>query len=110
MSFLSNVVASGSGWQLAAQVNLVRGDVVERFVADGGSGVPEEDDVLLAAIEILRSREKPGQVLVLSDRHVHLYERSPAEPHLAFVLVGERHKNLGSLLAGLRAIRAREVS
>jgi hypothetical protein len=110
MNFLSAVVAPGSGWRLAAQVNLVRGDVVERFAADGGSGVPEEDDVLLAAIEILRSREKPGQVLVLSDRHVHLYERLPVAPHLAFVLVGERPRNLGFLLAGLRALRACEAS
>jgi hypothetical protein len=110
MSFLSAAVAPSMGWQLAARVNLVRGDVIERCTAEGGSGVPEEDDVLFAAIEMLRSREKPGQVLVLSERHVHLYERVSAEPHIAFVLVGVRPKNLGHLLSGLRALRKEMAS
>jgi hypothetical protein len=106
VSALSVAVASTTGWNLAARVDLLRGDIVERCAATGGSGIAAEDDLLFAAIEMLRSHDKPRQIMVLTEHHVHLYERSSTTPHVALVLVAGREQNLGFLLANLRSIQA----
>jgi hypothetical protein len=91
-------------WVLAARVGLRRGEILQRRCAPGGSGIVDEDGVLFAAIEMLRSNDTPKIVFVLSERHVHLYEVSPEDPSLATVLVAPRASNLGLLLSELRQV------
>jgi hypothetical protein len=91
-------------WVLTARVELRRGEILERRRAPGGSGIDEEDSVLFAAIEMLRSNDSPKRVFLLSEQHVHLYEISPDDPSRATVLVALRTSNLGLLLSELRRI------
>jgi hypothetical protein len=88
-------------WVLAARVELRRGAVLERQCAPGGSGIAEEDSVLFAAIEMLRSKDAPKRVFLLTEHHVHLYEIAADDPSLATVLVAPRAQNLGLLLSEL---------
>lgn len=87
---------------LTARVELRRGEILERHSAPGGSGIADEDSVLFAAIEILRANGSPKSVFLLTEQHVHLYERSAADPSLALLLVAPRAHNLGLLLGELR--------
>lgn len=96
-------------WVLSALVDVRRGDVVERRTPQGGSGIADEEDVLFAAIEMLRCGERPSQVLLLGDEHVHWYRRSATEPHLAAIVIARRSRNLGLVLGALRA-RLEEVA
>ncbi|MET0793188.1 MAG: hypothetical protein ABW061_16830 [Polyangiaceae bacterium] len=91
-------------WLLAARVDLRRAEIVRRDSAPGGSGIAEEDGVLFAAIEMLRSEDSPKRIFLLSEQHVHLYEVSPDNPLLATVLVAPRASNLGLLLGELRTV------
>lgn len=91
-------------WLLAARVELRRGAILERHAALGGSGLEDEDSVIFAAIEMLRSQDAPKTVFLLTEQHVHLYEASPTDPQLATVLVANRATNLGLLLPDLRRI------
>lgn len=96
-------------WLLAAQVSLRRGEVIRRASAKVGPRLAEEDSVLFAAIEMLRSEGAPRVVFLLSDALVHLYQVSPDDPSLATVLVAPRASNLGLLLSELRRV-AREFA
>lgn len=101
-----NRLAAGEtpAWVLLARVGLRRAEILQRCTAPGGSGIDEEDSVLFAAIEMLRSKDSPKIVFLLSERHVHLYEISPEDASLATVLVAPRTSNLGLLLSELRRV------
>lgn len=100
----SSIAESAPTWVLAARVGLRRGEILRRQSAPGGSGIAEEDSVLFAAIEMLRSKGTPKIVFLLTEQHVHLYEISPEDPALATVLVAPRASNLGLLLGELRQV------
>jgi hypothetical protein len=106
-SFLAAAIAGGC--LVAASVDVVRGEILERRTADGASGVAP-DDVLLAAIEMLRSAQRPSRLLLLTADHIHLYQRSARVPHLATVVIAKRTTNIGLLISGLRtALREAEL-
>ncbi len=88
---------------LTAVVDVRRGDVLEQASAPTGSGLSDDDEVILAAIEMLRCGERPSQLLLLGAEHVHLYRRSPTDPNLAALAIARRTANLGLVLAELRA-------
>jgi hypothetical protein len=96
--------ASPPPWLLAARVELRRGTILERRRSGSASGIEDEEGVIFAAIEMLRSKGSPERVFLVTERHVHLYELSAVDPVLATVLVAERAANLGLLLPELRRI------
>ena len=102
MSALGAALLSTGCGVLAARVDVRRGEIVERHRVGDGLG-EHEDDVLLAALEMLRTQERPRRLFVLSEKHVHLYRRETHEPNLAVVMVAERSLNLGLVLAELGA-------
>lgn len=102
MSFASAECAPA--WVLAARVELRRGAILRRKCAPGGSGIAEEDSVLFAAIEMMRSEDAPKIVFLLSEHHIHLYQIAAEDPSQATVLVAPRASNLGLLLSELRQV------
>jgi hypothetical protein len=60
--------------------------------------------VLLAAMSMLRSQERPQEIILFSELEIHLYRRSASSDDVGTVVVGKRHKNLERLLAVMRHI------
>lgn len=92
-------------WLLAARVDLRLAKTIERWHSpEQGEPSADEDDVLLKAIEMLRSQQRPREVILFADRQVHLYQRSANSVHVGTVVVGKRHQNLERLLAVMRHV------
>jgi hypothetical protein len=96
-------IAEGE-WLMLARVDLRLGEIIERStsVANGDLRA-REDDVLFAAIEILRSRQRPTDVLLVCEHEIHLYQRSRRSAHGGLVVVSARDINLGLLLTLMRS-------
>lgn len=92
-------------WLVAARVDLRLGKVVERWHSpEQGEPSPDEDEVLLRAVETVGTQKQPPEVILFSDSEVHLYRRSAKSTDMATVVVGKRHHNLERLLAVMRHV------
>ena len=92
---------------VAAWIDTRTGAVLERHVLRDG---PLVATALDAATEVMRSRERPPRMVLLSPRHVHIVQRLPADPRRALVVICERSPNIGLALALVRAFIEPEVA
>jgi hypothetical protein len=84
----------------AAWVDARTGAVIEQHVVRDG---PEVAHALDAAAEVMRSRERPPRMVLLSARHVHIVQRVASDPRRALVVICERSPNIGLAVALTRA-------
>ncbi len=92
-------------WLLAARVDLRLGKVIERWHSpEQGEAAANEDDILHKAIEMLRSWQRPKEVILFAEPQIHLYQRSANSADVGTVVVGKRHNNLERLLAVMRHV------
>jgi hypothetical protein len=64
---------------------------------------------LEAAIEVMRSRERPPRMVLLSARHVYMFHRMVHDPHRVLVVICERAANIGLAVARVRAFALAEA-
>jgi hypothetical protein len=87
---------------VAAWIDARTGDVLERHA------MPNADDAEVApaldvAAEVMRSRERPSRMVLLSPRHVHIVQRVARDAHRVLVVICERTPNIGLAVAHVRA-------
>jgi hypothetical protein len=71
----------------------------------------EQGSELAPVLASLDSQEQAGalqEVVVISERHVHVVQRGHTQPDIAVVAVAELGRGLGLTLSNLRASLARE--
>jgi hypothetical protein len=91
----------------AAWVDLRTGEVLERHAPRPELALALALD---AAAEIMRSRERPPRVVLLSERHVHIVQRTARDPNRVLVVICDRSTNLGMAVAQVRSMVDAEVS
>ena len=57
-----------------------------------------------AMTELMRSRERPPRMVLLSAQHVHIAHRQARDPHRVLVVLCDRSANLGFAVATVRSI------
>jgi hypothetical protein len=93
---LSEVAGTVRDCIAAAWVDARTGAVLEQRVMRDG---PEVLPALDAAIEVMRSRERPPRMVLLSARHVHIMQRVASDPRRALIVICERSPNIGLAVA-----------
>jgi hypothetical protein len=101
MSLLAAISERVTDCLVAAWVDIRTGAVVEQRVARPDPFVASALD---AAIEVMRSRERPPRMVLLSARHVHIVQRTAHDPHRALVVICERSPNLGLAVSTVRML------
>lgn len=84
---------------VAAWVDTLSGAVRAQHVARAEAFIPA---ALEAATEVMRSRERPPRMVLLSARHVHMFHRMASDPHRVLVVICERSANIGLAVALVR--------
>jgi hypothetical protein len=92
---------------VAAWVDTRTGAVVEKHVVQDG---PSIGSALDAATEVMRVRERPPRMVLMSARHVHVIQRLAIDPRRALVVICERSPNIGLTVALVRAFADPEAS
>jgi hypothetical protein len=102
-------LAQAIGCRVAAKVDLVHGDILDRYPVEGAPSAAREEEVISLAVEMMRSDGRPARMLLLTEDSVHLYGRLAASPRQGSILVLDRTRNLGMLLSDprLEQLRAR---
>lgn len=91
----------------AAWVDVRTDAVIEQHVVRDAPLVAQALD---AAIEVMRSSERPPRMVMISARHVHIVQRLAADPRRALVVICERSPNLGLAVALVRAFAGAEAA
>jgi hypothetical protein len=65
---------------------------------------------LEAATEVMRSRERPPRMVLLSARHVYMFHRMVSDPHRVLVVICERSANIGLAVALVRSFAEAEAA
>lgn len=92
---------------VAAWVDTRTGAVRERHVERPATFI---DAALEAATEVMRSRERPPRMVLLSARHVHMFHRMAHDPHRVLVVICERSPNIGLAVALVRSFADAEAA
>ena len=100
MSLLQDISERLDDCVVAAWVDTHTGNVIEQHTARSDLFVSSALD---AATEVMRSRERPPRMVLLSERHVHIVQRS-RDAHRVLVVVCERSPNLGLAVSMVRAM------
>jgi len=84
---------------VAAWVDIRTGNVLAQH--------PPRNDAFIApaldaAIEVMRSRERPPRMVLLADRHVHIVQRTARDPNRVLVVICDRSPNLGLAVSIVR--------
>jgi hypothetical protein len=107
MNLLDEVAARIDDCVVAAWVDIRTGDVVEQRPL---RSEPIESPALDAAIEAMRSRERPPRMVMLSARHVHVIQRTAHDPNRVLVVICGRSSNLGLAVSQIRMLMEAEPS
>jgi len=104
---LATIAERVEGCIVAAWVDIRTGAVLEQQ--------PPRDDAFIApaldaAIEVMRSRERPPRMVLLSARHVHIVQRTLHDPNRVLVVICERFANLGLAVSLVRMQLESEVA
>lgn len=97
---LSEVANAVPGCVVAAWVDTRTGAVRDQHVVAEASFIASALD---AATEVMRSRERPPRMVLLSQRHVHIFYRLSADPHRVLIVICERSANIGLAVALVRS-------
>jgi hypothetical protein len=103
MSRLVDIASAVADCIVAAWVDARTGALLEQHVVHDG---PLVAPALDAAAEVIRSRERPPRMVLLSAHHMHIVQRVAHEPRRALVVVCERSPNIGLAVALVRAFAA----
>jgi archaeosine-15-forming tRNA-guanine transglycosylase len=108
MSLLETISERLGDCLVAAWVDTRTGDVIEQHAPDPRlASLPPDDgfitSALDAAAEVMRSRERPPRMVLLSAHHVHIVQRA-RDTHRVLVVVCERSPNLGLAVSVVRAL------
>ena len=101
MSRLADIASAVTDCIVAAWVDVRTGALLEQHVVRDG---PLVAPALDAAAEVMRSRERPPRMVLLSAHHIHIVQR--VAPRRALVVVCERSPNIGLAIALVRAFAA----
>jgi hypothetical protein len=99
LSLLETISERVDDCLIAAWVNTRTGQVVDRCSKRDDDFVAE---ALNSAIEVMRSAERPPRMVLLSDNHVHIIQRTTHDPHRVLVVVCARSPNLGLAVSIVR--------
>ena len=104
---LATIAERVEGCVVAAWVDIRTGAVIDQQ--------PARDDAFIgpaidAAIEVMRSRERPPRMVLLAARHVHIVQRTPTDPNRVLVVICERSANLGLAVSFVRMQLEAEVA
>lgn len=91
---------------VAAWVDTRTGAVRDHHAVRDDAFIPA---ALEAATEVMRSRERPPRMVLLSARHVHMFHRMAHDPHRVLVVICERSPNIGLAVALVRTFAQREA-
>ena len=105
MSLLAEISERVDDCIVAAWVDTRTGAVLEQHAARADLFVSSALD---AATEVMRSRERPPRMVLLSARHVHVVQRTARDPHRVLVVVCARSTNLGIAVSVVRAMVEQE--
>lgn len=97
---LSDVTSAVPDCVVAAWVDTRTGAVRDQHVVREAPFIAAALD---AATEVMRSRERPPRMVLLSQRHVHIFHRMTADPHRVLVVICERSANIGLAVALVRS-------
>jgi hypothetical protein len=105
MSRLVEIAGAVPDCVVAAWVDIRTGAVREQHVVFPDPWIPSALD---AAIEAMRSRERPPRMVLLSARHVHMFHRVANDPHRVLVVICSRSPNIGLAVALVRSYAGAE--
>ncbi|HET9627395.1 MAG TPA: hypothetical protein VFP84_38820 [Kofleriaceae bacterium] len=113
MSLLETISERLGDCIVAAWIDTRTGRVIEQLTPDPRlSDSPRAADfvasALDAAVEVMRSRERPPRMVLLSAHHVHIVQRAARDAHRVLVVVCERSPNLGLAVSVVRALTESE--
>ena len=100
MSLLQAISERIDDCVVAAWVDARTGSVLEQHTARSDLFVSSALD---AAAEVMRSRERPPRMVLLSEHHVHIVQRA-RDAHRVLVVVCDRSPNLGMAVSMVRAM------
>ncbi len=106
MSLLEAITGRIDDCVVAAWLDIRTGSVVEQRPAHSEPFVAPALD---AAIEAMRSRERPPRMVLLSARHVHVIQRTTHDPSRVLVVICARSPNLGLVVSQVRALLEAEL-
>jgi hypothetical protein len=94
---------------VAAWIDARTGGVLEQYAPDPRLAATPRDEgfvtsALDAAAEVMRSRERPPRMVLLSAHHVHIVQRTTRDANRVLVVVCERSPNLGLAVSVVRAL------
>jgi hypothetical protein len=92
---------------VAAWIDIRTGLVVEEYPT---RSEPFVGPALDAAIEAMRSRERPPRMVLLSARHVHVIQRTTRDPNRVLVVICGRSPNLGLAVSQVRLLMEAEAA
>jgi hypothetical protein len=101
MNELEAISERAPGCIIAAWVDTRTGAVLAQHAMRDDPFIAEALD---AATEIMRSRERPPRMVLLSARHVHIFHRTAHDPNRVLVVICERSSNLGLAVALVRSL------
>jgi hypothetical protein len=107
MTLLTTIVEQVEDCLVAAWVDTRTGSVLDRRAPRDEAFVTE---ALEAAIEVMRSRERPPRMVLLSEHHTHIVHRAPNDPHRVLVVVCDRSQNLGLAVSLVRMLMDAEAA
>lgn len=100
---LADIAGAVTDCIAAAWVDIRTGALLEQHVVRDGPLVAHALD---AAAEVMRSRERPPRMVLMSAQHIHIIQRVAHEPRRALVVVCQRSPNIGLAVALVRAFAA----
>lgn|GEM_PF-5684927 len=107
MTRLPEIASAVPDCVVAAWVDTRTGAVREQHVVQDEAFVAQ---ALEAATEVMRSRERPPRMVLLSARHVYMFHRMISDPHRVLVVICARSANIGLAVALVRSFAAAEAA
>jgi hypothetical protein len=101
MTLLTTIAERVEDCFVAAWVDTRRGVVLERHAPHEQPFVASALD---AAIEVMRTPERPPRMVLLSEHHLHIVQRTAHDPHRVLVVICGRSQNLGLAVSLVRML------
>jgi hypothetical protein len=101
MTELAVIAARVPDCVVAAWVDIRTGAVLAQHALRSDPFIAHALD---AATEVMRSRERPPRMVLMSARHIHIVQRAAHDPNRVLVVICERSANLGLAVALVRAL------
>jgi hypothetical protein len=107
MTLLEEIYEAVHDCKAAAWVDLRTGALIEQHAPQSD---PYVAIALDAATEVMRSRERPPRMVLLSAEHVHIIQRTVRDPYRVLVVICARSPNLGLAISLVRSLLKSEES